>query len=146
MPKPPPADNWVWKISRIIPSEPDEGRRVLCDVLGQLQAHDWVPDDIFGVHLALEEALVNAIKHGNQLDASKRVHIDCRMSSERLWIEIRDEGSGFDPHSVPDCTTPDNLAVPSGRGLMLMRAFMSRVRFNKEGNVVVMEKERARPT
>ena len=144
MSRPSPADNWVWKINRVIPSDPVEGRHVLRDVLSQLQEHRWVPDDIFGVQLALEEALVNAIKHGNRLDASKCVHVQCKMSTDWPRLQIRDHLPGFDPQDVPDCTHPDRLLVPSGRGIMLMRAYMSCVRFSDRGNVVVMEKERAR--
>ncbi len=108
---------------------------------------NWRPStgckrDIFAVHLATEEALVNAIYHGNDSDEAKRVHVVCRLSGDRIRIEIGDEGGGFDPAALPDPTTNDQLHVPCGRGVMLMRAFMSRVEFNEHGNVVVMEKDR----
>ena len=66
------------------------------------------------------------------------------MSPERLWIQIRDEGAGFNPEEVPDPTDPDHLEIPSGRGIMLMRAFMTRVEYNDLGNCVVMEKQRVK--
>jgi serine/threonine-protein kinase RsbW len=103
----------------------------------------WSADEVFAVHLALEEALVNAIKHGNNGDSSKRVHLTCKLAPDRLLLEIKDEGPGFDPENVPDCTLPENLLTPSGRGLMLMRAYMSRVEFNAAGNCVTMEKIRS---
>ncbi len=67
----------------------------------------------------------------------------CNLSPERIWIEIRDEGTGFNPEVLPDCTASDNLQTASGRGVMLMRAYMSRVEFNECGNCVTMEKLRS---
>lgn len=132
----------IWRLEETIPSETGAGKRILDLVLGQLATRSWVEHDIFGVHLAMEEALVNAIKHGNRMDESKQVKVRCQMSADHLWIEISDEGPGFDPEEVPDCTADENLEVPSGRGLMLMRSFMSRVEYQGCGNRVVMEKQR----
>jgi serine/threonine-protein kinase RsbW len=98
---------------------------------------------VFCVQLAMEEALVNAIKHGNREDATKQVRVHCALSAERIRIEISDEGPGFDPTAVPDPTDDSRLEVPCGRGLLLMRSFMSLVEFNAAGNCVVMEKHRA---
>ncbi|HEY5313242.1 MAG TPA: ATP-binding protein, partial [Pirellulales bacterium] len=106
----------------------------------QLKQHGWPPEDMFGVRLALEEALVNAIKHGNHSDATKCVHFSCKLGPDRLWLEIRDEGCGFNPQAVPDPTDAAHVALPNGRGLLLMRAYMSRVEYNAAGNCVVMEK------
>jgi serine/threonine-protein kinase RsbW len=137
-------NRWVWQCERVIPSETGAGAPLLQEVLDQLGKHDWIQHDIFSVHLAVEEALVNAIRHGNKLDTDKHVHIACRLSPELIRIEITDEGEGFDPSSVPDPTDPANIEAPSGRGLMLMRSFMSRVEYNDVGNHVVMEKERGK--
>jgi serine/threonine-protein kinase RsbW len=134
--------SWTWTTEQVIPSETGAGKRVLDDLLGQLESHHWSEYEIHGIHLALEEALVNAIRHGNRSDTNKYVHVACKLSQERLWVQIRDEGAGFNPGEVPDCTDPENLEVPSGRGIMLMRAFMSKVEFNDVGNCVVMEKQR----
>ncbi len=98
---------------------------------------------MFGIRLALEEAVVNAIKHGNCLDCNKRVHVICRSTADKIWIRISDEGRGFNPDEVPDCTDPAHLSSPNGRGIMLMRNFMSRVEYNQAGNVVEMEKLRS---
>ncbi len=136
-------ERWTWKTEQVIPSETGAGQRLLDDLLKQLAEQQWSEHDVHSVHLALEEALVNAIRHGNRSDPGKHVHVLCKMSSERLWVEIRDEGSGFNPDEVPDCTDPERLEIPSGRGIMLMRAFMSRVEYNDVGNCVVMEKQRA---
>jgi serine/threonine-protein kinase RsbW len=94
------------------------------------------------VRLALEEALVNAIKHGNGLDPNKQVHVVCQISAEKVRIVIEDEGIGFRPDDVPDPTEDENLEKPCGRGIMLMRAFLSTVEYNERGNRVVLEKNK----
>jgi serine/threonine-protein kinase RsbW len=62
--------------------------------------------------------------------------------AEKIWIKISDQGAGFDPEAVPDCTDDEHICSPNGRGIMLMRNYMSRVEYNKKGNVVEMEKLR----
>jgi serine/threonine-protein kinase RsbW len=114
----------------------------LDEVLDQLATHEWNQRDIFGVHLALEEALVNAIKHGNGCDSSKTVHVVCEITPDRLVVQVEDQGPGFDPDAVPDCTDKDRLEMPCGRGVLLMRSFMSSVEFLDRGNCVVMTKQR----
>jgi serine/threonine-protein kinase RsbW len=132
----------AWTIDRTIPSDLNAGRRVLDELLDKLRDESWSPRDIFGMRLALEEAVVNAIKHGNRLDAEKQVHVVCKSTAEKIWIEITDQGAGFDPEAVPDCTDDEHIGCPNGRGIMLMRNFMSRVEYNTRGNVVTMEKLR----
>ncbi len=134
--------NGAWKLHEVIPSRSDCARPLLDAVLKQLEHQQWPTSDVFGVHLALEEAFVNAIKHGNRHDESKQVHFKCELSAEHLRIDIADEGDGFEPGRVPDPTDPDNLECPCGRGLMLMRNFMSTVEFNDRGNRVTMLKAR----
>src|SRR5262249_15467682 len=106
-----------------IPSDTGEARKVQEAIESQLQARQVADKEIFSVRLALEEALVNAIKHGNQMDRSKKVHISYRFVADRLEIQITDEGPGFDPADVPDPTDVENLERPCGRGLMLMRHY-----------------------
>jgi serine/threonine-protein kinase RsbW len=121
-----------------IPSDPAEARRVQEGIEQSLQAGLATEQEIFGIRLALEEALVNAIKHGNQLDRSKAVHISYRFLADRFEIRITDEGVGFDPSDVPDPTAVENLDRPCGRGLMLMRHYMTEVHYNDRGNSVFM--------
>lgn len=135
---------WTWKTERTIASEHGAGHTLLEEVLEQLKTQGWSEREVFGVHLALEEAMVNAIKHGNCCDCQKQVHIRCKVSAERIYIEVQDEGVGFNPEAVPDCTDEEFIDRPCGRGIMLMRSFMSRVEYNDCGNVVKLEKERQR--
>ena len=137
------TQNSAWMKETSIPSNTDAGRIVVEEILAEMRHKEWPEEDIFAVHLALEEALVNAIKHGNQLDESKQVHVDCRLSHDQLLVEIGDEGTGFAPDSLPDPTLDENLECPSGRGVMLMRGFMTEVDFNDVGNVVSMLKRRS---
>jgi serine/threonine-protein kinase RsbW len=123
-----------------IPSDTGEARKVQEQIESRLQALQVSEKEIFSVRLALEEALVNAIKHGNQLDRSKKVHISYRFLPDRLEVQITDEGCGFDPGDVPDPTAVENLERPCGRGLMLMRHYMTEVNYNDRGNSVVMAK------
>jgi len=125
-----------------IPSDPAEARRVQEAIEEELRAHQFTDHDIFGIRLELEEALVNAIKHGNQLDRNKSVRVTYRVVPERFDILIADEGTGFDPSDVPDPTAVENLERPCGRGLMLMRHYMTDVAFNDRGNSVTMYKLR----
>ena len=134
---------WNWSTEQWIPSDRGAGRPIIAEVMQQLQHHGWSEQEVFAVHLALEEAVVNAMLHGNRAEPGKQVHIICKLSDKRVWIEVGDEGPGFRPDEVPDCTQPENMEVPSGRGIMLMRSFMSRVEFNSCGNRVVLEKLRA---
>ena len=94
---------------------------------------------VFSVRLALEEAVANAIKHGNKMDPTKTVTIRYLIGNADVRIEVSDEGTGFDTARVPDPTQPDRLELPHGRGVMLMRAYMDKVEYNEKGNTVRMK-------
>lgn len=110
-------------------------------ILAELRRHGYSDEAIFGVKLALEEALTNAVKHGNRGDASKHVTVGYAIDADRALIMIADEGPGFAPDCVPDPTLDENLERPCGRGLMLIRAYMTRVEYSKTGNCVWMLRE-----
>ena len=74
------------------------------------------------------------------LRATKLVHVDCELSEKRFYIKICDEGEGYDPCDVPDCCADENLEVPGGRGLALIRAYMTSVELTDCGRCVIMEK------
>jgi serine/threonine-protein kinase RsbW len=125
-----------------IPSDTAAGQEVQARILKMLEDHNFPPRDVFGVRLALEEALVNAIKHGNRMDVNKVVRVGCQVFNEKVRVEIEDQGEGFRPEDVPDPTADENLERPCGRGIMLMRSFMSLIEYNETGNCVILEKER----
>jgi len=131
-----------WNRQVQLPSERGASRLVTDDLLEQLGAYGWSAEEVFAIHLAAEEAIVNAIVHGNKLDPAKQVAVACAVSSQRVRIEVADEGEGFDPCAIPDCTAEDRLDTPSGRGVMLMRSFMTRIEYNPKGNAVLLEKVR----
>ncbi len=125
-----------------IASDPSEVQRIQDHIEGQLKQHQFEDRDIFSIRLALEEALVNAIKHGNQLDRTKKVHIRCAIKEDRFEIGIADEGPGFDPQDVPDPLCEENLERPCGRGLFLIRHYMTNVTYHAPGNRLTMFKLR----
>jgi serine/threonine-protein kinase RsbW len=127
----------------VISSDASEARRIQDDIETALKECQFEEREIFSIKLALEEALVNAIKHGNQMDRSKNVHISYSVSTERFEIKIADEGKGFDPEDVPDPMAPENLERPCGRGLLLMRHYMTEVVYHPPGNRLSMSKVRS---
>ena len=96
----------------------------------------------FAIRLALEEALVNAHKHGSRFDPSRKITISYDLDERRAIFRVRDEGPGFEPIRVPDPTLPDRLSLPTGRGIMLMRAYLDDLTYNDQGNEVQLTKER----
>lgn len=123
-----------------IPSVPGEARRLQDHIEAQLKQRRFEENEIFSVRLALEEALVNAIKHGNQMDPNKKVLVQYHIGQDRIDVRITDEGKGFDPDDVPDPLDPENLERPCGRGLLLIRHYMTEVEFQPPGNRLVMSK------
>jgi len=95
------------------------------------------------VLMALDEAIVNAIKHGNRNDAQKAVHIVAELSASEACFTVSDEGPGFAREDVPDPTDPSRLLEPSGRGLFLIGHIMDEVCYNKCGNEIRMVKRPA---
>jgi serine/threonine-protein kinase RsbW len=94
--------------------------------------------DIFDLRLALEEAIINAVKHGNRSDPDKRVVVRYSVTAERVLAEVEDQGMGFDPAGVPDPTAEENLERSCGRGLLLIRSYVSWLRFNERGNCITL--------
>ncbi|HEX5472009.1 MAG TPA: ATP-binding protein [Lacipirellulaceae bacterium] len=136
---------WSWTSKKELPSRSGAHLPYLEEILRELERLGWSGRDYFGVQMALEESLSNAIRHGNRLDESKRVLVECKLSAEQFWLRVADEGPGFKPHSVPDCTADENLECTGGRGLALIQAYMTRVEYNNCGNCVTMEKTRTIP-
>ena len=110
--------------------------RVIQLITDEMAREGYPENEIEYVHLALEEAIVNAHKHGHQGVWTLPVKIRYRMNWDGLAAQVEDQGPGFDPEQVPDPLAPENLDRPSGRGLLLMRSFMTRVCHNDQGNCV----------
>src|SRR5262249_31626806 len=115
------------------------------EILAQMQGLGDSEKDLFSMRLAMEEAIVNAIKHGNKTDPSKAVQVRYRLTDREVVTEIEDEGDGFDPKQVPDPLAPENLERPTGRGLFLIRYYMTSVTFNDRCNCITICKERSGP-
>ena len=99
--------------------------------------------DIFGIRLALEEAIGNAIKHGHAGDPDQPVQVVYYINRQRILARVQDQGPGFDPAQVADPREGENLDRPAGRGLLLMRSYMDRVEFSPRGNCVTLMKFRS---
>ncbi|MBI3821952.1 MAG: ATP-binding protein [Planctomycetes bacterium] len=115
---------------------------VLGRILDELEDLGFTEKEIFGVRLALEEALVNAVKHGHRGDSTKMVRVRYHASLLQFTVQIEDEGRGFNPEKVPDPLEPANLQRPGGRGVLLMGYYMTWVEYNEIGNCVTMCKLR----
>lgn len=112
------------------------------EILKAVESRGFGRNAIFAIRLALDEALTNAVRHGNEGDPAKSVTADYRVSDEELRVTICDQGPGFAPGNLPDCTAAENLDRPCGRGVLLMRAYMTQVTFNESGNCVTLVKAR----
>ncbi|MBN1491877.1 MAG: ATP-binding protein [Phycisphaerae bacterium] len=110
-------------------------------ILRAVEAHGYRREATFAIRLSLEEAITNAVKHGNGNDRSKHVRLRYHITDKEAVIYVADEGPGFNPGTVPDPTTPPRLSLPSGRGIMLMRAYLDEVRYNRKGNEVCLVKK-----
>jgi len=129
-------------VESVIPSNLTDARNLQELIENQLRVCQYEDKEIFGIRLALEEAIVNAIKHGNRMDDGKRVHVTFRVLPERFDIGITDEGPGYDPDLLPDPLSEENLERPCGRGLFLMKHYMTEVTVHPPGNRLTMSKVR----
>jgi serine/threonine-protein kinase RsbW len=113
------------------------------DMLDALLPFSYPERDLFGIRLSLEEAIVNAIRHGHRNDTAKTVQIRFEAGHDQFVVEIEDEGCGFNPDGLADPLAPENLERPGGRGVFLMRNYMTSVSYNERGNCVTMCRRRS---
>ncbi len=99
----------------------DKAESTVLRIAGEL---GFPEDDLHSIGMAVREAAVNAVVHGNRYNARKKVHLSVTHGPGRLIIVIADEGEGFDIDALPDPLAQDNLLRQSGRGLLLIRAFV----------------------
>lgn len=140
---PAPADA---NVTMTIASDYAHAREVQRLIREDVERAGFDPDSQFAIKLALEEALINAIKHGNKLDKRKNVHVAWHVSPAAAEITIEDEGPGFDRKSVPDPTHETNLEKLTGRGILLIESYMTDVTWSNGGRRVKLVKKNQRPT
>ena len=140
---PAPAHATVEK-SWEIASDLAAAHQLVADVAIFLEGHGWSQESVFAVHMAMDEALTNAVKHGNCCQSGKRIWVDLSLSDEDVELSVRDEGCGFDPDHIPDPTAPEHLESVHGRGVLIIRSYMDEVHYNRKGNCIVMRRMRNR--
>lgn len=124
-----------------IPSDFQHQHEVQTAILKEVARRGFNSQSTFAIKLALEEAMINAVKHGNKLNPKKKVKIEAKITPAQAEIVIEDQGPGFDRSSVPDPTKEENLEKCSGRGILLMEAYMNSVRWSNGGRKVKMIKK-----
>ena len=132
------SDQTCWKQSWTI-----SGERVACgevvESIREAMSDAGIGEAAsFAVRLSLEEAIANAIRHGHAGDVTRAIAISAEVSPKEVELTIADRGPGFDPEAVPDPTAEENLTIASGRGLALMRAFMTEVEIPPPGNRIIL--------
>lgn len=120
----------------------EQARRAEEHLLSEMAEHGYDEAATFAVRLAVEEGLNNALRYGARCSPERPVRITCEVDDACVRVRIADGGEGFNPGLVPDPTLDENLEKPTGRGIMLMRAYMDEVLFNEKGNEVCMIKRK----
>lgn len=132
-----------WSYDKTLPSDLELGHAAIEELMLALGAAGWEGMDLFRIQMAIEEAVVNAIEHGNKRETTKNVRLEFNVTPHEAKMRITDEGPGFDHRNVADPTAEDLIDKPRGRGVMLMRELMSEVVYNECGNQVTMIKVHA---
>ena len=133
----------AWTSEYTFPSDMGTAHNLIEEVMVRLRADQWDDKDLFAIELVLEESLTNAIKHGNLSDPSKNVRFGFKLGEGTFYARVEDEGSGFDPEVLADPREPANQMATSGRGILLVRHFATRVQWNEQGRVIEFEKDRS---
>lgn len=116
-----------------------ENIKLIDQFITDLKKHYHIDNQKFvDIRLSILEAVNNAIIHGNQLDASKKILITEKMVENMLLVYIEDQGTGFDPSKVQDPTCQEDLSLPGGRGIHLMRHLTDQLDFLKNGQSVLL--------
>ena len=128
--------NFVKNITSDLKSIPE----IIHDLIDKIKTLPFSEGQVHDIKLSLEEALVNAMKHGNKFDPALLVTVQIGTDSRALVITVADQGQGFDFRSIPDPTKPDNLQKLSGRGVLLIRSHMDEVEYLDSGRKIKMTK------
>jgi serine/threonine-protein kinase RsbW len=122
---------------------PAELRPLLEKLEDRMRVLGYSDRDLYAVQMVLQEAVSNAFRHGHRGDQSKSIQIRYAVHAAEVLLEVADQGAGFDPDQVPNLFADENLYRLGGRGLFLMRAYMTWVSFNRQGNQVTLLKQRS---
>lgn len=126
-------DSTVNKVSMTLESTLDSVDRAEAAAEQQAVRAGIAEDERYQVSMAVREAAVNAVMHGNAYDPAKKITLSFENDGTSLIIRITDEGEGIDPERLPDPLAPENILRGSGRGIFLIRSFMDEVQFRKLG-------------
>jgi serine/threonine-protein kinase RsbW len=107
-------------------------------VLDGMESFGYGEENRFAVRIAVEEAMANAVLHGYRGDQEQLIEIHWKISSSQVSMFVSDDGRGYDASAVPDPTADENLTLPSGRGLAMIKAFMTTVRVSDGGRKIGM--------
>lgn len=124
----------------ILPDEIKYIKKSSSAVLEALKNKDLDESDLFNIRLCIEEAVRNAMEHGNKFDKNKKVKFCYSIDKNALKVVVEDEGKGFSNMSLSDPTANDNLLSERGRGVFLIKKLMDEVQYSKKGNQVTMIK------
>ncbi len=122
-------------------SDLSEIQKASSRVLSLVKPLDLNESCLFDIRLCLEEALINAIKYGNRLKKDLKVRLAVEFNKDEVRITVEDQGKGFDPQQLKNCTAETNLSKNHGRGVYLIHHLMDDVRYNSKGNSILMVKK-----
>jgi serine/threonine-protein kinase RsbW len=133
---------WTWTLHTRIPSTKEAGHQLIERLLEALTEAAWDGSDFFHVQMAAEEAMVNAVTHGNKESEELEVEVEFKVATQRVFLRFCDQGDGFNPDGLPDPTDDEHLDKTHGRGVFLIKQMMNEVNYNECGNEVTMLKHR----
>jgi serine/threonine-protein kinase RsbW len=138
-PSPAPADHGTLRVVH----EQADIDAAQARVVAAIERHNYPKASVFALKLSLHEALMNAFKHGHKgLPETTPITLRFTVNASTVNLEVEDQGPGFNPDDVPDPTLEENIERGSGRGLLLIKAYMSHVAYNAKGNKLTMVYQR----
>jgi len=130
----------VIRISEKIPSKLELVPGFSLSLIDKISSLPLKEEEFFNIKLCLDEALVNAIKHGNKLNPDLPVEVDIEADDNSITLKVKDQGAGFDFQNIPEPIRPDTIHKVSGRGIFLIKSLMDEVEFFDYGKVIKMVK------
>lgn len=129
------SNPWINKVIKY-----DQMEAFIEEVMDHVNQYNVEKTSAYAIRLSLNETLANAHKHGNRGDESSKIFVHYLITGEFFRLTVKDEGQGFDHEALPDPTVEENLLLPHGRGIFLMRSMMDEVEFNDTGNAIKVMK------